>query len=418
MNRKFFLLIQGQFVSKVGTQVALTATMFLLKQATGSATLVAALMAVCALPFIVLGPFGGTIADRYSRIGILIFCDCLSGVLLLSLSAITATGDRPLAVVITSIFVVNLLVAASNAFFVPAVNAAIPDILEERRVAQGMSWSQVAATVATFAGQGLGGVLLARGGASFLFFLDGASYLFTAGAESFIRLPPRKRAPAQPWRKTLSDFWSETREGIRYVQERPGMKRMFFAAVPLNVSLIPFFVLLPFYTTDLLHRDASWYGYLLAAFTLGTMAGFGIGLFGGMRRPGVQLSRGVVLNALLSIALGWVTNAWIALLLLFGLGFLVGVISMTAMNAFQTMTAAAMRGRVFGLLTTITQGLSPVAMCAAGIIADSTHDNVRLVYTACGAINLAVAIRICRDRVLRDFLENSVLPGTARVSAD
>ena len=82
-NRDFVLLWQGQLVSRMGSQAMTIAMMFWTMEATGSATLMGAMMMVGTLPAVVLGPLAGTLADRVSRKWILVFCDAGSGLVLL-----------------------------------------------------------------------------------------------------------------------------------------------------------------------------------------------------------------------------------------------------------------------------------------------------------------------------------------------
>jgi len=67
LNKNFVLLFQGQLVSQIGSSIYMIALIFWLKHATESATLIGLLSMTATLPGVLLGPFGGTVADLFSR---------------------------------------------------------------------------------------------------------------------------------------------------------------------------------------------------------------------------------------------------------------------------------------------------------------------------------------------------------------
>src|SRR5574337_513112 len=186
LNRDFFLLWQGQLVSQIGTQAFSVAMVFWIKHATGSATLMGLLLMLSSLPGVILGPIAGTFADRHSRRNIIIACDVLSGLAVLSLAVSMLWWPLPIELTLSWLFAASIAVSLFAAFFRPAISAAIPDLVPLDKVATANSMNQASVQVATLIGQGLGGVLYRAIGAPVLFLIDGLSYLFSALSELFI----------------------------------------------------------------------------------------------------------------------------------------------------------------------------------------------------------------------------------------
>src|SRR5688572_3288011 len=229
-NRDFFLLWQGQTVSQLGSQAFHIAMMSWLLRATGSASLMGLLMFTALLPGVVLGPVGGTFADRHSRIRIALVCDLLAGaaVLALSLAMFDPRVERlePAAVrfVIALMFGVSALLGILRAFFTPALSAAIPDLVPRERIPAANSLNQISVQGSSLLGQAIGGVLFQVLGAAFLYLIDGLSFLFAALCAFLIRLPPRAAVPRPVAAHPFRQFFRETADGFRYIWKQRDRK--------------------------------------------------------------------------------------------------------------------------------------------------------------------------------------------------
>jgi MFS family permease len=406
MNRNFVLLWQGQFVSQLGSQAFTIAMMFWLKEVTGSATVMGAVMMASLLPMAILSPLGGVAADRFSRRGIIIACDLVNGVAVLSLAALMLTGAASTPFLVGWLFGVSVVGGILHSLFMPAIKAAIPSIVPSDRVAAANSLNEASTEVSTLVGQGVGGVLFRVLGAPVLFLVDGVSYLVSAASEAFITIP-QTRLPAPPsLRAAARDAWRDLAAGMVFVRSRRGMPELIGTAAVINFFAMPFFVLLPFFVEDTLHRTSDWYGYLLAAFGGAGIAGYavaGVVRWKGAAR-GAALSGCLVGVALGMGALGLARTAWHALALMAATGVLHGFFHVTITTLLQTRTPEELRGRVFGVLHALVMGLAPFAMGLSGVVADALDQNVRLVFVMCGAVLFVTAVVAVSSRALRDFL--------------
>ncbi|UCE42146.1 MAG: MFS transporter [Candidatus Aminicenantes bacterium] len=407
-NRNFFLLWQGQFVSQIGSQAYAIAMMLWVKHETGSASLMGLLMMVSMIPFVVLGPFAGTFADHFSRRKIIIFSDVLSGVPVLTLAFLMFYRPSASELLIVCLFLVSVTLGIIRSFFNPAISASIPDIVPREKVSAANSLNQSSVQISQFIGQGIGGYLFVILGAPLLFLIDGVTYLFSAFSESFIRIPQKIPEKKGGWRDKFGKFKSDTMEGFRFVWGHAGIRALFFAAAFINFFAIPIVVLLPFYVEDHLHATSDWYGYILAAYGFGALIGYGIA--GGVKisspiRSKAVISALVLMSFCLPI-LSVIDVPVLALVLMILIGVLSGFFNINLYTLLQIAVPSEMRGRVFGLLITLTGGLTPISMGLSGIIADLVNQNIPLIYAVCGITTLLLTIITSFSKNFRAFLRS------------
>jgi DHA3 family macrolide efflux protein-like MFS transporter len=405
-NRDFTLLWQGQLVSQLGTQASTIAMMYWSMQATGSATLLGMLGLAGALPAVLLGPVAGTAADRHSRRGIIVLSDVVRGLAVLAVAAAMFLRPNATTLVVGVLFAVALLSGIVGSVFRPAIGAAIPDLVPPSRVAAANSLRHVSVQGSGFVGQAVGGVLFSLLGAPLLFFVDGVSFLFSAGSEMFIRIPQRLPERTRSWREALAVYRADTLAGLRYVWSRSGMRAFVITASGFNFLIVPVFVLLPFYVSGQLGRHADWYGFLLSALSAGAMVGLllaGTLRLEGRRRSAV-LSAALVGAALLTALLGLVRLPLLALVVCFLMGIGVGMVNVFVITLLQISTPGEMRGRVMGLAMALSQAAMPLGMALGGIAGDLTGKDVGLLFGVCGGAAAVLSLGAATRPAFRRFL--------------
>lgn len=412
LNRSFVLLWQGQAISQLGNQAFIVATMFWTMEATGSASLMGLLASALSLPAALLAPLGGALADRFRRVTLIVASDALSGLALLVPVAAMTFWDAPPAVVLPLLIGVSLLLGSFMAVINPAVAAVIPDLVPPRRLAAANSLNQLVIQVSIFLGQAVGGVLFRLLGAPLLLAVDAVSFLLASASESFIAAPATPRKPSglgSAWQR----FGRELTEGLAYVWKNAGLRSFVGMAAAFNFFAMPLLVLLPFYVRDYLGRQADWYGFLLAAVSVGAVAGYL--LAGGLQLAGPARSRllvGVLILApLLIAAVGQVRDARLALALAFGLGLATGIININVITLVQATTPQQLRGRVMGLLTALTGGIAPLGMALGGVVGDLMDRDVPAVTLAAASAALVITLAAVARRSTREFLATELPAG-------
>jgi MFS family permease len=352
---------------------------------------------------------GGVVADRWPRIRILVGCDLANGVTMLSVALLLLAGASP-RITVALLFVAALVTGVLRGLYLPAVNAALPDLVPPERLAAANSLSRFSGQVSLLLGQGLGGVLYRLLGAPLLFLADGVSFLYAALSEAFVRLPvnPSPRPPRQAAGDRLGAFGqlrAELKEGLRYTLSKPGLLGFMLSVMAYNFFLMPVLVLLPFFVRDRLRAGAEWYGFLLAGVSVGSILGFVVA--GVLRLKGEARSWAMTLTLLLApipFLLGFLRSPRIALAGVVFLGVMIGIVNVNFATLVQESTPSELRGRVMGLINTLSSGLTPIGFALGGVVGDLTGKNVPLVYATCGAASFLFSLVGLSRKSTRQFM--------------
>ena len=404
LTRNFVLLWHGQLVSHLGNQAFLIATTFYVLEVTGSATLVAGAMMAATLPLVIVGPIGGTVADRHSRRSILVRADFLRAIATggLALALLSQPDATPRHIVL--IIAVAAFNGIMSALFAPAFQALVPDLVPNDRLATANSINQMSTQTSTLVGQALGGVLYVAWGPAVLLLLDAVTFAYAGIATWF--LPAERTAPrvSTSFRLAFERYAADTRAGMAYVWARSGMTAVLGIFAGVNCLFMPVFVLLPFYVREVLGAGPAWYGFLLSGSAVGALAGSVAAsiVLGKVRAHAavVRLCLGGVAAGVLLLA---ATDAtWLALAALVAIGALSSFINVTVITAFQSAVPAGVRGRVMALVIALGTAAVPIGMALGGVLGDRWRNSLHLVFAGSGVAIVLLAGLSCAVRGFGD----------------
>lgn len=173
-NRDFTRLYAAMLISFMGDWFTTVALVGLMNDLTGSAALVALILAAQTVPFALASPIGGHLADRLNRRALMVVADVLRAALALGYLLVDEPGEVWLAFVLVS------GVGALGAVFEPASSAAIPNLVDREdlpaaNVLVGSAWGAMLAV-----GGAVGGIVAATLGREAAFIGDAATFLVSA----------------------------------------------------------------------------------------------------------------------------------------------------------------------------------------------------------------------------------------------
>lgn len=354
--------ISGQAISLIGTWMQMAAQSWLVLTLTHSSTALGLIVALQTVPILLLGPYGGVVADRADKRRLMVVLQGMMGLQALVLGLLTIAK----VVTVWEIGALAVLLGLNNAFENPARQSFMLEMVGPEHLRNAVSLNSVMVNVARTIGPAVAGILIATVGEGLCFLLNATS--FAAVITSLLMLdrsnlhpsPPTPRAPGQ------------LREGLRYVRRTPEL------AVPLvmmglvGMLAYEFQVSLPVMARSGLHVGAAGYGFMTSAMGIGAVVG-GL-IVAAVGRTGVKtLSLASAAFGVLLLLAAFAPSLPVELIALALVGWASISFMATGNTTLQLAAEPTMRGRVMSLWFVAFQGSTPIggpivgwAMAAAG----------------------------------------------------
>ena len=361
-HRDFRLLWAGMTVSLLGDGVFLVAMAWQAYELWNAPAALSILGIGMTVPTIAFLLPAGILSDRLDRRLVMLWADIGRAVVIGALAVLALTG----VLTFWQLVIVVAFYGVGTAFFTPAFEAVVPDIVPAASQPAANSLDQFVRPIALrLVGPALGGALVAGLGTGTAFSLDAASFAASTLAVWAIRPPRHERSEeAESPRKAMM-------EGLRFVRRRVWLwGTLLSAAIAYLAFLGPAEVLLPYVVKNELDASAGDLGLVFAAGGIGAIGGaVFMGQWGHPRRD-VTVMYAVWTVATLAVAgYGLATSSWQLMIacLVFNALETAGTIIWATIK--QRHVPASMLGRVSSLDWLISTGLLPLSFALTAPVA-------------------------------------------------
>ena len=399
-HRNYRLFFSGQAVSLVGSWMQSVAQAWLVLTLTNDPLILGVVAAAQWTPVLLLGLFGGLIADTLPKRWTLILCESTLAALALILGVLTLTGM----VQVWMIMVLAVLLGCVNAIEMPVRQAFAVEMVGREDVVNAVILNSALFNSARVIGPAVAGLTIAATNTGVAFLINGASFLAVIVGllmmrDSELRSPPPMRRP-----RTAREVVASVGEGVSYVRQTPVV---LFSVVVVGLAAtigMNFQVTIPPFARATLGGDAADFGFLMTATGLGSVAA--ALWLASRRRPAPWLipSGAALLGAAL-ILIAVLPRIAVALPALTLAGF--GAIGMAATGntTIQTVVPDELRGRVMSVYTTVFAGSTPIGAIFAGAIASAANPVASLAAGGVGtlAVGLLGLAWLRRNREVADL---------------
>lgn len=373
--RRYFA---GQVVSLSGNWMQIVAETWLVLKLTGSGLAVGITACLQFAPILVLGAFGGLLADRFPKRRLLMLTQAAMALPALALWGLAATGS----VELWMVFALVLARGTVNALDNPTRQSFVIEMVGSDRVVNAVGLNSVLVHTARIAGPAMAGVVIATWGVAPCFLINAVTFLAMLLALRRMEpqdLQPTALAPRKP---------GALREALRYVRGTPELAIPLALMAAVGTLSFNFQVLLPLLARFTFHGDATTYAGLLTAMGVGAVAGALATGARGRTGPKLMVGSAAMLGAL-ALAVSAAPSVPVAAVLLVPLGASTVTFAAGINSALQLAVEPAMRGRVMALYSIVFLGSTPIGGPIAGWLAEAISPRAGLVLGGVAALAAA-----------------------------
>jgi MFS family permease len=348
-NPNYGTYAAGNSVSLIGTWIQRIAVGWLAWELTGSGAWLGAVAFADLFPAVFIGPFGGAVADRLSRLRIITISQALAMVQAVALFWLTFSG----AVTIEWLFALVLVNGFVMGFNQPSRLALVPSLVPREDLSTAVAINAIVFNLARFIGPAVAGLLIVSWGVAAAFAANALSFVAFFIAISRIRLDEAAPGRGGVRRSLLADVG----EGIRYTVGHSGIGPMLLLMVVLSLGVRPFVELLPGFADAVFHRGAEALAMLSSTIGIGAVLS---GIWLAQRGPRAGLARltliaaGCVALAILAFTASDLFSLALLTVALAGIAMVLSGVG--AQTLIQLTVEPEMRGRVMSLYGIIFRG--------------------------------------------------------------
>ena len=359
--RNYRIYAAGAFISNIGTWMGRVAQdwLVLTELTNHSSSALGIVTGLQFLPFLLLAPWAGMIADRYPKRRILAITQTSLALSSLALGLLVISGAAELWMVYGIALFTGVATAVDN----PARQTFVSEMVPRDRLANAVSLNSASFNAGRLVGPGVAGLTIAAFSTGWTLMLNTLTFVAVLLALASMRSSELRPAPA------LARGKGAIRDGVAYVRSRPDIQLVMVLVFVLGTFGMNFQITTALMATKEFGKGPEEYGLLGSIMAIGSLTA---ALLSARRaRPRLRI--------LLVALVGFTISSGLAALApsypLFALALVpVGLSALTALTTANAMVQLsvdpAMRGRVMALYMAIFMGGTPLGAPVIGWIGD------------------------------------------------
>jgi MFS family permease len=406
--RNFALFWTGALISSTGGWVQNVTIPFVVFKLTDNEAWVGFAGFCLLITAAILGPVGGTLADRFDRRRILIITQSAQATVALALWALWSAGVRSPGVIVA----LSALSGAFAGLMIGSWQAFVSELVPREALLNAVTLNSAQFNAARAFGPAIGGIVLATLGPGWGFFINAVSFLAVIAALLAMRLDRVvEKAPGKM--RVLGDL----KETIHYVRRAPGIRTCIFVVAGLSFADSPLFQFVVVFADEVFEVDTWVFGVLSAALGIGAILGtpFVAGWGGSIPRRAL-VAGAMLLNGVSLILFALSPNAWVGFFFLMGSGAGYLAIASSLNTTIQLQVDERMRGKVLAFYLLGVTLVAPIGALTQGFLVDAIGP--RAAFTLAGIAFLGLLALLRARGSLHHLDAESAMDATPELAPD
>ncbi|MDQ1604634.1 MAG: hypothetical protein QOE01_2479 [Actinomycetota bacterium] len=359
--RNYRLYATGAVVSNIGTWMQRVAQDWLVLQLSHHSGLALGITTgLQFLPMLLLGPWGGTLADRYSKRTLLMMTQAFMGGIAAVLGLLDITG----LVQVWEVYLLALLLGVGTALDNPTRQSFVVEMVGPEDLPNAVGLNSASFNLGRVIGPATAGLLIDAIGTGPVFLVNAASFAAVIYALTRMRasdLSPAPRAARGP---------GQILEGIRYVRSRPDLVLILTIVFFVGTFGMNFQMTTALMATQVFGKGAGEFGLLGSIMAVGSLSGSLLAARRGRPRLRFLVSWAIGFG-LIEIVAGLMPTYVTFAILLVPCGLSALTLITAANSSMQLGVDPMMRGRVMALYMAIFMGGTPFGAPLVGAVAEA-----------------------------------------------
>ena len=377
-HRNYRIFFSGQLVSLAGTWMQNVALAWLVIELSGSPLAIGALAFWRFVPFTLFGLAAGVVADRIDSRKLVMATQAAAMAISIALAIVTLTGTATL----PTVYVLAALGGIALAFDAPGRQSLTFQMVGPRELPNAVALNSGLFNGSRVIGPAIAGIVIAAVGTGLCFVLNAVSFLAVLTALLLVREEELRPVEKDPSARVVDGL----RRAFAHAWADPQLRLILTVVFVVSTVGFNFHVLVPLLASDTLHVGPEGFGFLSAAFGLGALVGaLAAATF---RSASWRLfSIGTASFGVFALLLAPVQNAYLAGVLLVGVGVSFTLFTANANALVQLAAPDHLRGRLIGIYLFAFLGLAPIGGLFAGWLAEV--GGTSLAFAVAGVVSLA-----------------------------